>query len=77
MPRRVSNDVALAELNEVWPESVVEMDAQTLRASLQNAGKSDLIPLLRNLKQSGALRGYVRLNDDGTTTHVVARVEEE
>lgn len=74
MPRRkITNEQAMEAINSVWPANQVEIEASALRAALESAGNGDMVANFRSLKSEGKFTGYVRLNADGSVTHVFTR----
>jgi hypothetical protein len=73
--KRMSTQEVMTAVNAAFPAGQSEVDSGVLREAMTSQGNADAIRFLRDVKNAGLLRGYVRLNPDGTTTHMVAKVE--
>jgi hypothetical protein len=77
MPRNriLQHTEAMRIVNEVWPVGQTEIVASELRQVLESTGNADIVDNIRNLKAGGYLRGYIRQNSDGTTSHMITKGE--
>lgn len=75
MPKRMNLADVESAVNDAFPAGQTEVEASVLRDNMIAQGNEASIAFLRDLKTAGKLRGYIRLNPDKTTTHMLAKVE--
>lgn len=73
--QKLTTDQVMAEVNAVWPVGQNEVTAEAIRSALDAAGKSNVNNYLHAAKRDGKFIGYVRLNEDGTVTHMYRKAE--
>lgn len=75
MAKRMSLNEVVSAINAAFPAGQTEVEASVLRENMTAQGNAAAIQFLRDAKNAGKLRGYIRQNPDGTSTHVLAKVE--